>query len=314
MVYILFLLSICTGCWNFERLSERGLVTGMAFDKGNPGYKVGLESIEFGKGKSGEGNTQAGKPYVLVSKTDKESLEGALHGTQYRLVGLAFFPDYRIFIVGKELAQHGIKPIFDHQIRDPDMRRNTQIIIADGSAIDLLKITPKESHFTGEYLEGLVKRNEKAGHVIASDIGKTFRAMVEHGTGLIPIVKMAKDKKGAKVETFAVIKNFKMVDILNHAESEYVTLLRDVYKRTHSLMFSLGIPCKQKKDMSIDADIVKSKVKLEPRIEDNHLTISGKLTLKGYISEFACSNGKMDGNATLENTEKYMAKQTEIKL
>ena len=28
-----FLLLVPTGCWNFERLSERGLVTGIAVDK-----------------------------------------------------------------------------------------------------------------------------------------------------------------------------------------------------------------------------------------------------------------------------------------
>lgn len=314
--FLISLFFFTTGCWNFERLSERGLVTGIALDKADRGYRIGLESIQFGKSQSGagQGSTQAGKPYVLVSKTDKESLESALHGTQYRFVGLAFFPDYRILIIGKELAKHGMKPIFDHQIRDPDMRRNTQMIIAEESAIDLLKIQPRETHFAGEYLEGLVKRNEKSGHVLTADIGHVFRAMVENATAVIPLVRMAKDKKGAKVETLAVIKDFKLVDVLSHRESEYVSLLQNVYKKNTTLMYSLVFPCKNEKNSDVAADIIKSKAKLEPKVEDGHLTISGKLKLTGYLSETSCGNGRIEGNSSLEEIEEYMEKEMQKKI
>lgn len=311
ILFTLFLLLVPTGCWNFERLSERGLVTGIALDKKGTNFLVGLESIQFGVGQeaSQQGSAAGGKPYVLVSKTNKESLEGALHGTQFRIAGLAFFPDYRILIIGKDLAKYGIKPIFDHQIRDPDMRRNTLIVIADGKAIDLLKIQPRELHFTGEYIQSLVKRNEMAGHVLSTDIGSAFRSMVENATALIPIVKPAKDKKGAKIETLAVIKDFKMIDILNHRESEICTVLRNVYKKRHTMMFSYGAPCKETGKGSIDLDLIQSKAKLEPIIEDNHLTIDVSLNMKGYLAEYACKSGKIDKANSLEKVEEYLEEQ-----
>lgn len=302
-----FLLLIPTGCWNFERLSERGLVTGIAMDKKGDNFLVGLESIQFGVGQEADkGMAAGGKPYVLVSKNKRESLEGALHGTQFRLVGLAFFPDYRILVIGKDLAKYGIKPLFDHQIRDPDMRRNTLMVIADGKGIDLLKIQPREQHFTGEYIQSLVKRNEMAGHVVSSDIGKVFRSMVENSTALIPIVKPSKDKKGAKIETLAVFKDFKMIDILNHRESEICTVLRNVYKKRHVMMFSYGAPCEETGKGAINLDLIQSKAKLDPIIEDNHLSIGVNLTMKGYIAEYTCRNGKIDQSTSMESIEFHL--------
>ena len=286
------------GCWDFERLSDRTVIMGIAVDNQDEGYKVAVEIVQFANG-GGQDKTKAGKSKVLITTYPKKSLEIPLHDFQTRISGSPFYPNLHILAIGKEQAKMGIAEIISHFIRDPDMRRSTQVVIADDEAIELLGIKSQQESLTSSYLEKLAIKTEKTGKTITSDIGDISRAIHEKSVTLIPLITPSAGKDEAKVVGTAVIEKGKMVDQLSEEETKAVAYVKKPVVESGSLRMD----CPQTGKGSVSMDIIKTKASLEPKVKGNRLMIQGKSRVIGYLSEYNCSDGKVQGRTSLERLE-----------
>lgn len=287
------------GCWDFERLRDRTVILGITIDKMDKGYKMALEIVQFTNG-GGQDRIQTGKSKVLISTYPKKSIEIPLHGIQTRISGSPFYPNFRILAIGKEQAKLGIADIISHFIRDPDMRRSTQVVIVDEEAAELLEIKSQQESFTSFYLEKLARKTEKTGKTITSDIGDISRAIHEESVSLIPLLKVAPNKDEAKVVGTAIVdKQGKWVDQLNEEETKTVAYLKKPVVKDGSLRMD----CPETGKGSVSMDIIQTGTSLNPILKGDRLLIQGKTRAKGYLSEHTCSDDKVEGRTSLEKLE-----------
>ena len=298
---IVFLL---TGCWGFEMLENRIIITGIGVDKLKEGYQVGTETIEFQGGPSGQAAQVI--PQFIETTIPYRSIEIPLHQLQDRLSGSPFYPNIRILVIGKEQAEAGIADIISHFIRDPDMRRVTQVIISDERASDVMKIKTKRERTTSLYLESMVKGLEASGRSIPVDIGDISRATHEEKAVLVPVVAASPTHNEAKVIRSAVLEKGKIIDYLNQEETFTIALFKGKMKSG-----SLQRPCPKTGKGSIAADITAVRSSVDPKIVDGKLVIEGKLKMTGSLSEYTCGDERVRGRTSLKKIGSYLTKEAQ---
>lgn len=304
--YGLLLISVIfiSGCWDFAVLRDRAVMLGIAVDNLDQGYRLGFEIVQFANANS-QAEGGAGKPVVFISTIPIKSIEIPLHAIQSRLSGHPFYPNVHILAIGKKQAQLGISDIISHFLRDPDMRRATQVVIAEEEATELLQIKTTQENFVSYYFEKLVEETEHTGKTITSDIGDISRAIHEKTVSFIPLLAASPAKTEAKVIGTALLVEGKWVDQLSEEETKAVAYASNPVVEDGSFR----IDCPETGTDSIAMDIIKVKPSLKPTVSGEHLIIQGTSRVIGYLSEYTCSDGKVLGRTTLESLEKKMSKK-----
>jgi spore germination protein KC len=288
------------GCWDFQRLRDREVVLGISVDNQNEGYSIALETIRFASSQ-GENKPSPGNSLLIHSTFPRKSIELPLHLVQSHMSGHPFYSNLRILAIGKEQAKLGIADLISHFVRDPDMRRTTDVVIAEQSAGKLLGIKTKHENFTSTYLEMTVKGMEEGGHTLTSDIGEISRSIHEHRDSLIPLVKPLPSNEEAEVIGVVVLdEQGKWLDQLSMKEAEAVALVR----KPAVIEGSQNMQCPQTGEGSVTMDVVKAKSTLKPLILDSKLVIRGETTLRGYVAEYTCSDENIRHTTALKQLEK----------
>ncbi len=292
---MVFLLS---GCWDFQRMRDRMFISGIAIDKEDDGYIVGLESLNL-RSKSGtsqqQGNGNEAK--ITIEKVNYPSIEIPLHSVQTKVNGDPFYPNIQVLIIGKKQAEDGISGIISHFLRDPDMRRTTPVVLAE-NPIELLKVKQEDQRFVSEYIKELIKLTEETGRTITTDIGSVSRAIHENNIEFIPNIKIGGNKHEMEVNGASILKKGKIVGNL----SEYDTIIV-AYLKENVESGSLRMDCPQSGKGSVSMDMIHITSSLQPKVKNGVLIIGGSLKVKGYLSEYTCGDGSIQGNTTLNKLE-----------
>jgi spore germination protein KC len=293
-IILLMVILFMSGCWDFSRLRDHTVILGIAVDNQNKGNKMAVEIAQFGAGLE---QNRMGKSKELTSTSSNKSIELQLHDYQLRTSGFPYYTNLNLLVIGEEQAKIGIANIISHFIRDPNMRRSIQAVIAEDSAVGLLGVKSHQENFTSFYLSKLVEKTEKAGKTIASDIGDISRAIHGKSVALIPLIKSSKDKGEAKVVgTAIVVKNGKMVSQLTIEESKTVSYLK---KNSVVTAGSFRMTCPKTNKGSVSLDIAKTKASLDPKVKEGQLLITGKLKVISDLAEYTCADEKVQRETSL---------------
>jgi spore germination protein KC len=147
---VLLILVVLSGCWDSRELSTLAIVGASGIDLAEPSGKVLLtvQIIKPGEvkssssgGEGGSGTEQAAsKPPVWVIKTTGNNVAEAVRNFAGISNRQLYFADSQLIIIGKEAAEHGVRPLLDFFIRNREPRETTWIVIAAGKASDLLEV------------------------------------------------------------------------------------------------------------------------------------------------------------------------------
>lgn len=285
-----------SGCWDYSRLRDHTVILGIAVDNHDKGNKMAVEIAQFGVGQE---QYRMGKSEMLYSISSNKSIELQLHDYQVRTSGFPYYTNLNLLVIGKEQAKIGIADIISHFIRDPNMRRSTQAVIAEDAAVELLGINSHQENFSSFYLSKLVEKTETAGKTLTTDIGDISRAIHGKSVALIPLIKSSKGKDEAQVVGTALLdKKGKMVSRLNIEESQTVAYLK---KKSVVSAGSFRMNCPKTSKGSVSIDITKTKASLDPKIKGAQLMIKGKLKVIGDLAEYTCSDERVKGESSLKN-------------
>ncbi|WP_458414844.1 Ger(x)C family spore germination protein [Schinkia sp. CFF1] len=298
-ILITFLLS---GCWDFQRIRNRMFISGIAIEKEDKGYIVGIESLNLQSG-GPIGQQQGGgqQAKVTIKKVNYPSIEMPLHSVQTKVIGEPFYSNIQILIIGKKQAEEGIAGIISHFLRDPDMRRTTPVVLAE-NPIDILKVRQKDERFISHYIKKIITLTEGTGRTIATDIGGVSRAIHENNINLIPYIKLGKNKQDIEVSGVSVLKKGKVVGHLSEKESIVVAFIQEIVESG-----SLRMDCPDTGSGSVSMDIIHTSTSLKPKVSNGNLIIGGNVKAKGYLAEYTCGDGNLKGT-TLHRLEKDFTK------
>lgn len=211
LLAILLTSLVCAGCWDLWELEERGLVLAVGVEELPDGQRretTGLENRLLGNvsdrmievtyqfaipgGFSGE-ESAGGPTYYNMTTTslNSEILVRGMAGTRSSRRG--DLTHLQVLVIGQEAARHGIYPILERFIRDPEVRKQVPVMVTDGDVKEVLEITNQQEPMPALYLTALME-NSSFMQRIAPQISlmEVFRYILEDGVYVVPKVTPGK--------------------------------------------------------------------------------------------------------------------------
>ena len=141
----MFLIFICSGCYNYKELNSLAITSAIGIDKDEDGYTVTAQVVNTQK--EGTDNNSTNSPKIVIyehtSKTIQEAVRYMVLESPKRL-----YPNHmQIFLIGEDVAKEGITNILDLFFRDSELQKNFYVLVAkENSANEILKtLTPLDA-------------------------------------------------------------------------------------------------------------------------------------------------------------------------
>lgn len=258
-----------TGCFNYKDIDKVIFVTSVIIDvdgTGNPVmYFEAFKPTRGANGSSGKGEK------VLFQGTAKTILEISRDinlSSSYKIN----YTQNRGVIFTEKAAQKGLENFIDPFSRSQEAVVRAHIVILKGDPQKLLTIKLKEQDYIGLFLEDLVFNIGNSSRAVELNLNDFLnKSFSGNNTAVITTIAMKKEQLEDKLEISdaAVIKDFKLVDIIDRRQGEgYNFLINNIKSGTLEVsnpdapdkFISLGI-LKSKTDTKISYDGEKIRVK-----------------------------------------------------
>ncbi|MDD3663615.1 MAG: Ger(x)C family spore germination protein [Candidatus Pacebacteria bacterium] len=293
-----------SGCWSRRELNDLGIVMGFAIDKGEKEeLDVTVQLIKPGSistisaGGSGGGTGASGQSNAYWNaKVSGSNLFYMLREITHMVDRKLYTAHAEAIVIGKDLAEEGIKNHLDFFMRDQEVRLSVMLLIADGKASDVFDTNPGLEQIPANNLAKLLQIQHVTSETPEMRI-KDYIDCLESGSSscALPFVKIRKqgEDNNLAIEGSAVLKKDKMVGELDN-------------KETRGLLWTLGkvesgiIDVQAPIDGIAEIEIIEAKSKSTPAIQaDGTIAINVEVKVTGFL-------GTQSSTADLtkkENTE-----------
>ncbi len=195
---ILSMLFTSSGCRDRVELSQLGVVSALGIDLASePGqFEVTAQMIRpSGVGTSG--GPSAGRPFLIVTTTGHSVFDAIRKATTISSRKL-FFSHERVVIIGRALAENGIYPILDLLIRDEEFRPNLKLLVATGTAKEIIYSVSEFESVPGIGLAELLRASSATSAIGLCTLHE-FRIALASGPGLQPIASLVDSVTAATI-------------------------------------------------------------------------------------------------------------------
>ena len=335
--------AMLTGCWDRIDIESRGYVLGIAIDKyppipqakkGNmpgetpPKEEVKVEHMEThtgkdlfamtvqlpimkkssdsssggGSGSSGGGEssktweiTQIGNSFLSMNREMQSRTDLSL-----------YYEHLQVIILSERIARDGLEDVIDFFVRDPEMRRRVRVFISTGEAKSVLNVTPKIEDYSAIYLAQLPLNASKTSRIVhKTDLGEVIQSIHAGFDFVLPMVVPTEDE--TKASGAAAFKGGRMVGWLSEIEVEAFKFIRNIY-----MGGVIAIPNPDGEDGIIVLDITGAKTEVIPVIENENLSFTIKIKVKGdYGEEVNMHTHSKLSQGFLEKLEQGYAREIE---
>lgn len=208
---------LLTGCWDRLEIEERAVVLGIGIDTARAesmkeeaeiahlkgafpapaGTMIKLTAqvavpgrIPLGPGEGGGGAGGAQKPVWVLSVVG-HTLDDAISNLQQQIAGRLFFGHLRVIVLSKDIAQKDLSNINDNLRRNPDVRRTNWMVVSEGRADELMKMSPQLERVPSIYLLATMDRAVQMGKLPNAFVGTFWTAGSAVGMEpFLPYVKL----------------------------------------------------------------------------------------------------------------------------
>lgn len=289
-VYLFLLCCIClllSGCWDEINIEERGFVIGVALDlaeeqsEGSPMITLTDQFVvPAGLGTPSEGGNNNEKPYTNLSVNGQSLFE--ISREMALIQGNSpFYEHLKLVVVSEELAR---KPnlfanTMDVLIRDPEMRRETKVVVSEENAKDILEIESEMEPLPAMHIDFVNENMDKSGALIEPlRVGDLNEHMLEEDNYLIPRVLPIDGQMTFNGAAIFQGRSNQLIGIINGRDIFGVNLIKgDIkggyvkFEKNDNLMvYEIK---RAKSDIKIDTD------------QTDHISIDVTIDLEGTIGE-----------------------------
>jgi spore germination protein len=247
---IVSMILLLTGCWDRVEIEERGFVIGAAIDmakkkeaeeqaaqeeEGKPqGKQRYVLTYQFvnpaGLQTSGQGGGD-GEAYVNIT-SEGDTLFEITREMATRTSRSPYFGHIKLIVVSEEIARtKQFANVIDFYLRDHEMRRGAQIMIAKGDARKVLEVKPKVEKLPVMYIQSIAENNHKSARMITpTKIGQVHEKVLEGNSYVLQRIVAA--EKEVKIAGSAVFQGQDdvMIGWLGEEETEGLNFLLEQVK------------------------------------------------------------------------------------
>ena len=285
--FICFLVvALTSGCGTSRELNELGIVIGVGIDKEEEldAVKITAQVVKPGQissgGKGGGGGEEAYANFESTGRTVFAAIRGITNQSSRKM----FFPHNQVIIIGRSAAEDGVTKYLDFFMRDPETRLNVFVLVAQGTATEVLDTKSKLERVPANSISLMLDSEAKGASQAMGIRLKDFKEGLQLKTvaPVAPIIEISEvdGKKTATLNGTAVFKDDKMVGTLDKSEGR-------------GLMWVLGkvksgiieVECKEGNLVSLET--VRAKGEISPQLSDDKVKIRVKISEDGNIGEDA---------------------------
>lgn len=305
---------IClTGCWNSRELNTIGIVAGIGIDKGaKPDYldmTVQLVKTSELKAQSGKGGGSGGRSdaYVNIYSTGRDPID-ILRQFTHQTNRKIYLPHNEVIILGKDMAEAGVKNVLDVFMRDHEARMTVEIIVSREKAASVLEVQPQLGKITALEISQLLDVQTATSESAKISLFEFATCLASKTCcPVAPLIetKKIKDKDVIYLTDFAVFKGDKLAGELDKKESRgFLWAMNKV--KSGIVEVNLENRYNGEKELA-DIEIIKAKGKIKPVVKEN-----GEIYVNVMINEVgSIASKKGNDNFATRETKRIIEKAQE---
>ena len=286
-------LLLLTGCWNYQELENRYVVSGLAIDKGQQGHRYHLTFEVLDLFSGGIGQLQ-GKVIESEGDTIAEAVDDASKVSDKSL----YYSDCKIVVFSRDIAREGLTPVLDWLNRDPKPRFTVQLFVSkENTAGDIFKQGGQSggSQSGGSQSGG----GQPGGGVISMQIASSMETSSSGGRGVqmhlydvdsvllgegkdltLPCLKKSGQKNPlVEVNGAAVFRGDKYVGALDLEQTKSFQLLMN------GLQDNILLVGEKPEDRNIALFVRKSSASIDPEVSGEKIVMHVKIKMECSFDE-----------------------------
>lgn len=305
-----------TSCFPSHELKETAIVQAIAVDMTDEGYEVTLQFYApKGSGATTAIDTSNNNANVVVAKgkTITEAIDQAtaIQG-EYIFTG-----NNRLLIIGERFAKEGVESLFSYFDRNHLTTQNIDVLVAEGSAKEVVSVNIDQGILAAEMLEKIVENCEENGMILRCPYYMFSQNMFQYqGSSVVPVIEKTggqeeqSEDKGTesgdasvsesiqsvdvvKIEKTAVFKDYKLADIVDKDCSQGLAFLSNTVREA-------TIVAEDTKGRLSSINLYSCDAKLKPEFQNNQITFVLRIKSKASIDEVLLPAGEYAGLDELE--------------
>lgn len=275
------LICVClSGCWDRREVNDVAIVSAMAVDKAGDKIRLAIQfplAGQLGGPGGGGGGTSGGKSWYVDSAIGV-TLKDASDRLQNSLSRQQYYAHRRVIILGEALARDGIAPHLDITLRSAQNRLTALVVLAKGSAVDVLNADASLEQQPGEMVRELTVNSMKNPRTVKHVIEGLLNDGVDVSTPYYISDKTAIGAKGERkqritLEGVAVFRDDKLAGFLKGEQAHGLLWAMNQVRRPGISVTPPG------SDGMMSIQFTQTSAQLKPEIQGD--TIKMRIVLRG---------------------------------
>lgn len=291
IILLFIILFTITGCYDYQELNDRAIVSGISIDYINEEYVVNYEILNNLK-------TEEPEYKAYMVEGNGKTIVEAFQDASDALSKETYLSHLKVLILSEDAAKEKMRDIVDYMLRDPYIRNIFSPVIAKGvTAKTILASTDKETPVVSEKIETMIANNKYNENISLKIDFDHFMDQFEDDRidPSLTAIELVDGK--ATLAGIAVFEDSKLKDILSPELSAIFKVLNNDSSNHH-----LKIPCENNTEGYTIINLYQSKnTNLE--IKDGTLKIKSKLNA-GVLKD-SCGLNFRDGKIYEELSKKF---------
>lgn len=288
-----------SGCWDRREVNDVAIVSGMAVDKAGDKIRLAIQfplAGQLGGPGGGGGGTSGGKSWYVDSAIGTTLKEASDH-LQRSLSRQQYYAHRRVIILGEALARDGIASYLDIAFRSSQNRLTSLLVLAKGSAVDVLNSDASLEQQPGEMIRELTVNSMKNPRTVKHVVEALLNDGVDVSTPYYIADKTSIGDKGEvkqriTLEGMAVFRDDKLVGLLKGEQAQGLLWAMNQVRRPS---ISVSPP---DSDALMTIQFTETSAVLKPEIAGDEIRMRIIIRAIGHVYE-----NQSNYNANVDNME-----------
>ena len=307
-IFVLFILLLSSGCYNYKEINEMAIVSSIGIDKDNDSYVVSAQIMNSKESEDSEDSQII--VYSKKGKTIHEALRNLTLESPRKLYGNHLSK----IVLSEEVAKEGIENILDLFIRVTEVRNEFIItIVKEDKASDVLKVLTSTETIPAEYVKLSLKTAYlNSGLIYTTKLDEFLSLYLKKGVDpVVPVLSIEKKaKKGTTTDNVTTTSPISKIVIDNLAvtnNGKFETYLDSNeiigYNYLRNQIQKMIIPVKCDDNYYSSIAVQKNKTKTNIKKENDKYVVYYDVNVEGIITEYNCDK-ELTKNKTITDLEK----------
>lgn len=328
LILIILITFLQSGCSNKIELNSLAIISAIAYDLDERNqweltFQIIIPKSSQAKAGGGGGSQS---PVTIISSKGKTLLE-AIQKSELEAPRHLFFSHTRVLIISKRVAESGLNPILDANLRSYESRENMNVLLSDGDAKRVLEVLTPLENIPGKAISNLLNgEGNRQSVLVKPELHELISKMATPSmSATLPEIKVMGKPEGQvslkalqetrslavlKLNRIGVFKEDKFAGWLSREESLGIPWITNDTKRT-----TIIFPCEgERRSSELSSFMVeKSRTQLKPTLSKGNLFMSVNIEANGNLIETTC-NLNLKKSEALRKLEKHIQEQIKNKV